>query len=125
MKCNIKDLKTMTPRSREILLNSLANLNEKILNEKYEEIKEVLSNNLLKFFVVACNETYGLGKIRIEKLLISIIELTKDMQDDNDDLFIMVEEKCKKILGAYTYNLYFQDIPFKALPTDYNLIENN
>lgn len=125
MKCRIqKNLRELTPYSRQVLIKSLAEVNQKVMEEKFEEMKLTVTNNLFKIFVVACNEELSIGKFRMLKILQNVSEKVQNMQDNDDDFFMMIEEACKQILGIDLYKQFFSDIPFNALPKDYNFIEN-
>lgn len=125
MNCRIqKNLRELTPYSRNVLLKSLVDANQKVMTEKFEEMKLTVTNNLFKIFVVACNEELNIGKIRMLKILENVAEKVLNIHDDNDDFFIMLEEKCKQILGEDLYKRFFKDIPFNALPKNYNFIQN-
>ena len=99
----------------------MAETNKQIFLKKFEEMKLTVTNNLFKIFVVACNEEMGIGKNRMTDILENVAKKVEIM---NDDDFILVEEKCKRILGMYLYKKYFIDIPFKALPEDFNFIKD-
>lgn len=125
MNCRIqKSLRELTPYSRNVLLKSLVDANQKVMIEKFEEMKVILTNNLFKIFVVACNEELSIGKNRMLKILENVSEKVFNMHDDNDDFFIMIEKRCKQILGEEIYKQFFSDIPFQALPKNYDFIQN-
>lgn len=125
MKCRIqKNLRDLTPYSRQALIRSFASVNQKVMEEKFQDMKLTVTNNLFKIFVVACNEELSIGKNRMLKILQNVGKKVQNMHDDNDDFFMMIEEACKQILGLDLYKQFFSDISFNALPKDYNFIEN-
>ena len=125
MNCRIqKNLDQLTPYSRKVLIKSLVDVNQKIMEEKFDEMKITVTNNLFKIFVVACNEELSIGKSRMLKILQNVGEKVLNMHDDNDDFFMLLEKRCKQILGEDLYKRFFKDIPFNALPKNYNFIQN-
>lgn len=125
MKCMLhKTFRELTPKARKDLINAFAVANQKVLEEQYEQIKLIMTNNLFKIFVVMCNEELGVGKSRMVKILDKINSEIKNMTDNDDDFFMRLEQQCKQILGEEKYKRYFSDIPFKALPQDYNFLES-
>lgn len=125
MKCNyFRDFNQLSPSSRKRILNSIAEINEKLLRQEMERMKLTITNNLFKMFVVAANQKCGIGKNRIQKILDGINDAVINMEDDNESFFMRLEEACKQILGEDIYKIYFKDIPFKMLPDNFDLIND-
>lgn len=122
MKCKVKGWSELSPKARNDTIDAITAMNKMLMEQELDRMKVTITNNLFKLFVLASNEQCGLGKERISKILKGVNDLVVNMQDDNDTFFMMLERKCKRILGESTYNLYFKDIPFKVLPNNYDLV---
>lgn len=116
MKCKIKGLNDLSPKAKKELFDALAECNKEYLEKELERMNVVITSNLFKIFVVAANEQCGLGSSRLDRILNEVMCLVENMKDDNETLFLVLEKKCKEILSDTVYNLYFRDIPFKAMP---------
>lgn len=131
MKCLNKKIKRsanginlLSQNEKQAVYTAIAKLNEKLFKEKVEEMKKIITNNLFKIFVLVSNEEMGLGKIRIVKFLDKVFDLVSEISEDSENGLLVIEERCKKILGKETYKKYFKDIPFSVELENYDFVQN-
>lgn len=106
MKCNCKTINNLSPAERRNLKQALTNYENKYLQEESDKLKLIITSNLLKILAVACNETLGIGKQRLEKILDHIYKLISDSAKD-EVFFEHVDKACLDILGKQNFDKYF------------------
>lgn len=108
MKCNSRRLSQLSPCERRQLAKELHAFNDQWLKETCKEMQKEITNNILCLMCVATNESLGLGKTRIQKLLIRLEEILQTC-DDREDFWLLCKRDCKKILGDELFYKYFTD----------------
>lgn len=111
MKCGTKTIAQLTPQQRKRLIDEVQKGNELFLKEQCERMKVSITGNVFKLVVLAANESLGLGRERIERMLAALNKNVSECED-RDDFWLVVERDCKKILTPEVYNIYFRDEPF-------------
>ncbi len=92
------------------MIDEVQRSNEIFLKEECARMRAAVTGNVFKLVVVAANESLGLGRERLERLL-SVLSKNVAECEDREDFFIMVERDCKKILTPEVYAQYFRDEP--------------
>lgn len=106
MKCNCKTINNLSPAERKKLKQALTTYETKFLQEEADRLKLIITSNLLKVTAVACNETLGIGKQRLERILNHIYKLISDSTKD-EAFFEHVDKTCLDILGKQNFDKYF------------------
>ena len=110
MNCR-KTLSQLTKNQRIKLAKELEKINHEILKAESKKMGLRIANNLFKIAIVSANESLGLGKSRIERLL-EAINLKISKLENDEEFWLLTEEKCKNILTEKVYSEYFADEPF-------------
>lgn len=111
MKCNIKRLSSLAPSERKKILDGVEQWNKEFLENEMQKMYVVVGNNLFKLFLVAANETCGLGKVKLERILQKLGQFLDNKE--KDEIFMEhIEEQSKKIMTKEIYDKYFVDVPF-------------
>lgn len=103
-------LSQLTPQQRKRLIDEVQRSNEIFLKEECERMRVAVTHNVFKLVVLAANEALGLGRERIERMIIALNKNVAECEDE-EDFWILVEKNCKKILSPEVYALYFKDAP--------------
>lgn len=106
-----KTLSQLTKNQRMKLAKELEKINHEILKAESKKMGLRIANNLFKIAIVSANESLGLGKSRIERLL-EAINLKMSKLENDEEFWLLTEEKCKNILTEKVYSEYFTDEPF-------------
>ena len=109
MKCNCKIINNLSISEREKLKKALNEYETKFLKTEEDKLKLIITSNLLKIFVVACNRTVGIGKVRLEKILNHIYKSIEDCAKD-EAFFEHVDKICLDILGKPNFDKYFLNL---------------
>lgn len=112
MKCGTKTIAQLTPQQRKRLIDEVQKGNELFLKGQCARMRAEITNNLFKLFVISANETCGIGKERLEKILATLNSHV--IESEKDEIFWQhVDSACKRILGEEKYKLYFREVPFE------------
>lgn len=109
MKCNCKIINNLSPSEREKLKQALNTYEKKFLEEETDRLKLIITSNLLKIIIVACNQTLGIGKQRLCKIFDCIYGLISESSTD-EAFFEHVDKICIDILGKQYFDKYFLNI---------------
>ncbi len=110
MKCmiNNKTFSQLAPGEREKLINALDEYNKEYLKREEEQLKILITDNLMKLMVIACNEAAKIGGQRMTRIINKAEELIYHSSQD-EIFFEHVDTRVKQILGEKVFNNFFKN----------------
>ena len=110
MKCILqnKTYAQLAPGEKQKLMDALNVYNDEYLKRESEQLRIIITNNLLKIIVIACNDAAKIGGQRMTKIITRAAELLYHSNQD-DIFFVHADQRVKQILGEKQFDNFFKN----------------
>ena len=110
MKCmiNNKTFSQLAPKEKQKLLDALDAYNKEYLERETRRLQILITDNLMKLMVIACNETAKIGGQRMTRIMNKAEELIYHSSQD-EIFFEHVDTRVKQILGEKVFDNFFKN----------------